>query len=826
MKKKNRLFILFMILGVFFFNHLYGTQTYRLETPGYHIQTTPDGFHKIMLPGYHSAGLPGYPDLPVRLYRAAVPPEVNLKSINVRFANAKITNLGAFDIREIAPDQTRADGKMTLGDKADIYEKNDFFPSNCVEYAGFSRLRKWRIVTFKYSPFSYNPVTKELKVIAAVDVTIDYQKGERSRTIEHELSDSLMDSRVAKLVMNYRESLNWYRPGKSSGDLPAVTYDYVIVTTNAIESASAMLAGFVDHLVAKGFSPLVITEDEFGGLTGQAPDGRAEKIRKWLQDNYVAFGIEYVLLVGSPDPDDPSDGGDTVGDIPMKMCWPRYGSGSYEESPTDAFYADLTGNWDLDGDLYFGEWSDFTGSGGVDFANEVYVGRIPVYSGVTELDSILTKIIAYGTSTDTAWRSSALLPMSFSTATYDGAPLAEQMMDDYLDTAGYSSWTMYQQGSGACGANSIYAGDEELRGGTVVRDRWAANDYGLVVWWGHGSAAGAMVGYDGCWDGNLMYYTYAPDLDNDHPSIVYQNSCYNGVPENSLNLQYALLKNGGVGTVAAGRVSWFNAGVGYGSFDGSTTNSGIGYEFASRIVAEDSAGKALCDTKASMTPEMNTRLMNFYDFNLYGDPSTSIAKIDPAITVISPNGGETLKLGKTRDITWSHVGLGDNIHIVLKQNSTNVALLAKNIDPTPGTFSWTVGDCLKGAVAAGDNYRILIVEKGFAVLDVSDGYFSIEPSITVTAPDGGENWTYGTIETITWDGFGLSDNIHIVLQQNGVNVALIAKSIDPSPGAYSWRIGDCIKGSVTVGANYRIMIVQKNSTVTDKSNADFTIISP
>jgi hypothetical protein len=266
--------------------------------------------------------------------------------------------------------------------------------------------------------------------------------------------------------------------------------------------------------------------------------------------------------------------------------------------------------------------------------------------------------------------------------------------------------------------------------------------------------------------------------------------------------------------------------VGYGSFDGSTTNSGIGYEFAARITAAEPAGKALCNTKASMTPESTTRLMNFYDFNLYGDPSTSIADSQPAVNITSPNGSERLKLGTTRAITWDHAGLSDNIHIILKQNTTNVALIAKSIDPTPGSFSWTVGDCLKGAVTAGDNYRILIMEINSTVRDLSDGFFSIDPNITVTAPNGGENWTYGTIQNITWDSFGLSDNIHIVLQQNGVNVALIAKNIDPAPGSYSWRVGDHIKGSVTVGANYRIMIVQVNSTVKDKCDADFTIISP
>jgi hypothetical protein len=40
-----------------------------------------------------------------------------------------------------------------------------------------------------------------------------------------------------------------------------------------------------------------------------------------------------------------------------------------------------------------------------------------------------------------AWWKSILLPMSFSSAGYDGAPMAEQMWDDYLSVSGWSNLT-------------------------------------------------------------------------------------------------------------------------------------------------------------------------------------------------------------------------------------------------------------------------------------------------------------------------------------------------------------------------------------------------
>lgn len=135
--------------------------------------------------------------------------------------------------------------------------------------------------------------------------------------------------------------------------------DYVIVTTNDIVAHSTRLEGFIELKEKFGYSVKVVTETEFDGLTGQAPNGRAEKIRQWIIDNYALLGTKYVLLIGNPDPDDSTNPSDSVGDIPMKMCWPSFSDAEGREIPTDFFYADLTGNWDLDGDLYYGEstWS-------------------------------------------------------------------------------------------------------------------------------------------------------------------------------------------------------------------------------------------------------------------------------------------------------------------------------------------------------------------------------------------------------------------------------------------------------------------------------------
>jgi hypothetical protein len=476
-------------------------------------------------------------------------------------------------------------------------------------------------VPVNFMPFQYNPVTKKLTLNDNVTIEISYSSIEMPAVMEASLlADTVFDNLAPAKFINYDEVSNRYGPAQKAPPAAGAAPGYVIITTNAIVAGSGKLSSFIAHKQSLGYSVQVVTENDFNGLTGQAPNHRAEKIRQWLKSNYISNDIKYALLIGNPTPYENGEG-----DIPMKMCWPRRGaSDGYQESPTDYFYADLTGNWDRNANQYYGEWADYTASGGVDLAADVYVGRIPVYgTNYAALDSILQKTMNYETSSSAGWRKSALLPMSWSDSSTDGAYLSEQMRNDYLSSKGYSCWRMYQHGrSGSCTLNSRFSSEENLSGGSVVPNRWAGSDFGIVAWWGHGNSQGTYVGYGSCNDGSLMLSSDAPRLDDAHPSHTYQCSCENGYPEDSNNLQYAILKNGGITTTAATRVSWYYKRQQ--SFATSPSNAGMGYEYVKRLVQGQAAGDSLYAMKSSGVsspsgyPEI---LMNFYDFCLDGDPS-------------------------------------------------------------------------------------------------------------------------------------------------------------------------------------------------------------
>ena len=93
-------------------------------------------------------------------------------------------------------------------------------------------------------------------------------------------------------------------------------------------------------------------------------------------------------------------------------------------------------------------------------------------------------------------------------------------------------------------------------------------------------------------------------------------------------------------------------------------------------------------------------------------------------------------------------------------------------------------------------------------------------SITVTAPNGGETWTVGTSEAITWTTLGPIDDVKIELQRTtGGSWETIIESTT-NDGGYSWPV-------TTPATTQALIKISKvgDDTVNDTSNAVFTIQS-
>jgi hypothetical protein len=184
------------------------------------------------------------------------------------------------------------------------------------------------------------------------------------------------------------------------------------------------------------------------------------------------------------------------------------------------------------------------------------------------------------------------------------------------------------------------------------------------------------------------------------------------------------------------------------------------------------------------------------------------------ITVSSPNGGEVWEIGSSYDITWTD-NIAENVKIELFIGVLNSTIAAST--PSDGTFNWTVP-----AVTQASDYTVVItsVSNG-SITDVSDANFTIQTSkISVTSPNGGENYRTGSSQTITWTD-NISENVKIELFKGGVFNSTIIASI-PSDGSHPWTVP-----VVADGSDYTVVITSTTETaVTDVSDADFSIFNP
>ena len=110
-------------------------------------------------------------------------------------------------------------------------------------------------------------------------------------------------------------------------------------------------------------------------------------------------------------------------------------------------------------------------------------------------------------------------------------------------------------------------------------------------------------------------------------------------------------------------------------------------------------------------------------------------------------------------------------------------------------------------------------------IQVDDAINSIAASITVTSPNGSENWASGSSHVITWTATGVSNPLTIQLSRNGSSVGRIAQGIDPSAGSYTWTVGESSAGTAPSGTGYVIRIVDKTTGFADRCDGSLEITS-
>ncbi len=435
--------------------------------------------------------------------------------------------------------------------------------------------------------------------------------------------------------------------------------ELLVLTTDQLAADSRVLPRFMAFRAAEGWAVDLATEADWDRSTGQAADSRQDRIRAYLQDRYATDPGASVLLIGDPDP--------ALGDLPMLNSYPvesltRYYPDSTADNmspvPTDFFYAELSGDWDCDGDGQPWDYPDDADC--MDLEPELFVGRLPIYGGdALALDALLERTLARDLEADKSYRLRALLPgalfgvaggSSASGGVYpehqDGAGVLAALYQD-LPAAFQQQALRLFEGQGLL--PSPYARDLDLSRDALV-EQWAQGA-GLVIWAGHGWYDSVhRVVWDGDLDGDglgdddeisspaFLDSSDTPDLREAGGAFTWQISCDNSWPEDADNLSTAMLTGGAAGAVGSTRVSYGSTGE-FGEpweprpdLAGGTTAA---YHYALLLAEGATVGEALMWTKSELPGDGWGKVYEEIDctgfawatraeFNLYGDPTRSL----------------------------------------------------------------------------------------------------------------------------------------------------------------------------------------------------------
>jgi len=121
----------------------------------------------------------------------------------------------------------------------------------------------------------------------------------------------------------------------------------------------------------------------------------------------------------------------------------------------------------------------------------------------------------------------------------------------------------------------------------------------------------------------------------------------------------------------------------------------------------------------------------------------------------------------------------------------------------------------------GVKVRVRISDIDTSASDVSNGTFTLwkQPSITITAPNGGEDWRRFTYHTITWSTTGNIQNVKIEYTQNAGGYWYDITTSTPNSGSYEWRIPNVNQDKTQC----LVRITTLDGTVIDTSDSYFIL---
>lgn len=629
--------------------------------------TTDAGITRVSMKQMDTHDTPGEPVLPLKQVEVLVPFGMVVEGIDASGERVLIPGTYNVEWGEFAVPIGEEQTEWAEPDPA-IYGTNRDFPGIAAKSLATEKFRGYSILLVHLYPVQYFPTQGKLSYFKEINLKVNF-KGTATLAVDALYRGFEKDkAELSRMVLNPGDAATYPLTAtpRSSGESPLTStlenYDHVIITPDAFRTAFQSLADYKNSIGVA--STIVTTEEIFANPAYDGVDD-AEEVRNFIIDAYQNWGISYALLGG----DDYNDSGTQL--VPERGCYLSTGSYAAPHAPCDLYFGALDGNWNNDGDAYWGEVNE------IDYYPEVHIGRVTVDT-VSELNTWLAKDLFYEQNSGHPQLNQALwLGESLDSYTW-GSDSKEVIIgvfppDEYEFTKLYDKWGNYTRQT--C-INEMNEGPH------------------LINHLGH-----ANSGYV-----EKIYRSDVDTLVNDHYFFNYSQGCmagafdqdYSGNSE-GISEHFLFSEGGAFAVIMNARYGWYSPG----STNGASQKYDL--EFFDALYTEGirNLGAANDDSRTDLAGQaQHNAVMRwcYLELNLHGDPHTAIhdaGKPDHDILVYNFSAPNWMEPGPTTiSADIKNDGLMDESNILVEfkvddvlQDTYTIASLISGAQETV-SFPW------------------------------------------------------------------------------------------------------------------------------------------
>ena len=198
------------------------------------------------------------------------------------------------------------------------------------------------------------------------------------------------------------------------------------------------------------------------------------------------------------------------------------------------------------------------------------------------------------------------------------------------------------------------------------------------------------------------------------------------------------------------------------------------------------------------------------------NPAPVTPALVPAITLLSPNGGESFTEGDDVNVLWTSENMAV-VDVFYSMDGGDVWDAADaNVDAAGGKYVWEA--------MVGDNVLIKVVDGDGATADMSDQVLTVYaegeapapvPSVSVLSPNGGESFMEDDEVNILWSSANITTVDVSYSVDGGDTWTAIDEDLDAADGKLVWE--------AVAGANILVKVMDADGAAEDKSNYVFTV---